>query len=498
MNQITGSLLDIALSLNLSAVAEDCYARYLALARQVTPCDVAVLLSLHDGVLQRVASTGMSFEAGGQSFVVGEHPRLAILCQSRDPVWFGRDAAVPDPFQPFLLEDGRSLGRNPRWLGCPLLVEGRVVGVFMAYDPASMDGLTWDRRVGALFGAAVHVGRTQVSSSKQRVRQQQLIRALLRAETDRAGALLGTSPPLVKLRQEIADAAGCPRPCLIQGECGVGKGLVAYAVHSQSRRADGPMIKLDCASFSAAAPDSFWVGQPSEAVVALADKVAIATGGTFFLDEVAALPLAVQPVLLRMLQEGEPQAEVRVIATSNRDLAAECRDGRFHPGLYQYLNGYPVIVPALRDRMSDLPILTRHFAREQQHVLGLSEVVVPTETLELLAGYVWPGNIRELKHLVARAVVCGRGRQAGPRLLLKPQFFEGLVRRKADRKGRGRPLQAAPAFAQGSLRERVDAFQRDCIQRAVAEHGGNWSRAAEALGLNRANLHHLAKRLGLK
>lgn len=236
-----------------------------------------------------------------------------------------------------------------------------------------------------------------------------------------------------------------------------------------------------------------------------AGKFEVAHGATLYLDEVGELPLAIQPKLLRALQQGEVQrigsdrphrVDVRVIAATNRDLAAEVERGRFRPDLYHRLAVYPVRVPPLRDRREDI-LLAAHFLATQRRRLGLGPLRFTEEAKGALERGDWPGNVRELENVVSRAVLRARGlRRDGDPVLIGIEHFE-VPRASA--------LEAAPEIelAAGiprdgrTLRERTEDFQRAEIRAALERQGGVWAAAARELGMHRSNFHHLAKRLGL-
>jgi anaerobic nitric oxide reductase transcription regulator len=239
-----------------------------------------------------------------------------------------------------------------------------------------------------------------------------------------------------------------------------------------------------------------------------AGKFELADGGTLFLDEIGELPLAVQPKLLRVLQDGEIQrvgrdrpttADVRLLAATNRDLAREVAEGRFRADLYHRLNVYPIWVPPLRERREDIPVLAGHFCERLQRRLGTGPVRLTPGALERLADYAWPGNVRELENVMARAVLkasmeAGRGEQ----ITLQAHHFslDGTAGDAASQAVGQADSQAAGSPA--TLREALETFQRRRILEAVEAAGGNWAAAARALGLHRSNLHKLASRLGIK
>jgi anaerobic nitric oxide reductase transcription regulator len=234
----------------------------------------------------------------------------------------------------------------------------------------------------------------------------------------------------------------------------------------------------------------------------------VADGGTIFLDEIGELPLTLQPKLLRALQEGEIQrvgadrphrVDVRVLAATNRNIEAEVGAGRFRADLFHRLNVYPLHVPALRERRSDISLLAGFFCDLARRRLGLGPVRLSEAALAALRDAAWPGNVRELENVISRAVLQAAGRvERGAAVVVDtPQLTKSLdaaVDAAAAPTARSHPHEVSTR----SLREATVDFQRTAIRQAVAAHDGNWAAAARSLGMGRSNLHHLAKRLGLR
>ncbi|KAF1018886.1 MAG: Nitric oxide reductase transcription regulator NorR2 [Paracidovorax wautersii] len=310
---------------------------------------------------------------------------------------------------------------------------------------------------------------------------------------------------------------------LVTGETGVGKELVAQALHAGSRRAGKALVSVNCAALPENLAESELFGHVRGAFSGAAGerrgRFEMADGGTLFLDEIGELPLALQAKLLRVLQDGQLQrvgsdrehrVDVRVVAATNRDLVQEVRAGRFRADLYHRLSVYPLHVPPLRERGRDVLLLAGTFLEENRARMGLRGLRLSAGAQAGLLGHAWPGNARELAHAISRATLkaLGRGQLVAgarrPRILtLEVQDF--------DLPPGGQP-DAAPAVATppasaalndapapgGDLRAAVDTFQRRCISQALQRHDGNTARAARELGLDRANLVRLARRLGLE
>jgi anaerobic nitric oxide reductase transcription regulator len=297
---------------------------------------------------------------------------------------------------------------------------------------------------------------------------------------------------------------------LITGETGTGKELVARAIHRASPRAERPLIYVNCAALPPTVAESELFGHVRGAFTGAeqhrAGKLELADGATLLLDEVGELPLELQPKLLRTLQEGEIQrvgsdqpfhVDVRVLAATNRDLEAEVEAGRFREDLYHRLHVYRLAVPALRERASDIPLLAGHFCDQARLQLGLGPVRLDVSARDVLHERDWPGNVRELEHCVQRAVLrASAGAARDERVIVSARHFGDDVV-PPSRRVTPVPSATQPAI-DVPLPEQVDDFRRQAIRRAVDAHDGNWSAAARALGLHRSNLHHLAKRLGLR
>ncbi|HXV68930.1 MAG TPA: sigma 54-interacting transcriptional regulator [Nitrospira sp.] len=234
--------------------------------------------------------------------------------------------------------------------------------------------------------------------------------------------IIGASPAIKKVLQAIEKVAGTDATVLVTGETGTGKELIARALHNLSQRKDGVLVKVNCAAIPAGLVESELFGHEKGAFTgALARKIGrfeLADRATIFLDEVGEIPLELQTKLLRVLQEGEFErlgstrtlkVNVRVIAATNRDLEKEVREGRFRSDLYYRLKVFPIVLPALRDRKQDLPLLVSYFVKKYSSAMGKKVESVPGATMELLKNYTWPGNIRELEHVIERAVILNQG-----------------------------------------------------------------------------------------
>jgi PAS domain S-box-containing protein len=249
----------------------------------------------------------------------------------------------------------------------------------------------------------------------------ELERDYLREEVNDAmnsGQIVGNSPALMQMLKRVAAVAETPATVLLQGESGVGKELVAHAIHAQSPRAEGPLVKVNCASIPKELFESEFFGHVKGAFTgAHRDRVGrfqLADGGTIFLDEVSEIPLELQSKLLRVLQESEFErvgddvtrtVDTRIIAATNRNLEKQIVDGGFREDLFYRLSVFPVDVPPLRDRGEDIIYLARHFLQKTCSDFGRVPMQLTQSQAALLRAYSWPGNVRELKNVIERAVI---------------------------------------------------------------------------------------------
>jgi formate hydrogenlyase transcriptional activator len=235
--------------------------------------------------------------------------------------------------------------------------------------------------------------------------------------------IIGNSAALESVLEQVEQVAITDSTVLIEGETGTGKELIAHAIHSASRRLGRPFIKLNCAAIPLDLLESELFGHEKGAFTgAIAQKIGrfeMADKGTLFLDEVGDIPPALQPKLLRVLQEQEferlgsgrtHKVDVRLVAATNRDLAKMVTRGQFRSDLYYRLNVFPILLPALRERRQDIPALVTHFVKTFSGRMGKEVASIPPETMAAFQWYSWPGNIRELQNLVERAVILSRDR----------------------------------------------------------------------------------------
>jgi len=343
-----------------------------------------------------------------------------------------------------------------------------------------------------------------VKNALRRGRLETEVRAL-RRQLDERYVMVGESPAIRRLRAEIAQAAPSSGRALVYGENGTGKELVARAIHAQSLRAAGPFVEVNCAAIPEELIESELFGHTKGAFTgALAPrkgKFELADGGTLFLDEIADMSLKTQAKVLRALQEkriepvggaGVVEVDVRVIAATNKTLEDEIRSGRFREDLYFRLNVIPFHVPPLRERRGDVPLLARHFMQTLSAEHGRRPREIATEVLDRLSQLPWPGNVRELRNTIERLVIMTPGERIELRHLPPSLLGEAGAAAPAPD-----TAEAVASTALGRLAEAREEFERLYILRRYRESGGNMSRTAEALGVERSNLYRKMKAYGL-
>jgi formate hydrogenlyase transcriptional activator len=308
--------------------------------------------------------------------------------------------------------------------------------------------------------------------------------------------VIGSSPALEAVLEQVERVAPTDSTVIIQGETGTGKELIAHAIHNLSLRCGRPFIRLNCAAIPLDLLESELFGHEKGAFTgAIAQKIGrfeLADKGTLFLDEVGDIPPALQPKLLRVLQEQEferlgstktHKVDVRLVAATNRDLIEMGNRGEFRSDLYYRLNVFPILLPPLRDRREDIPALVAHFVEVFGRRMGREIEHIPPETMSALSSYPWPGNIRELQNLIERAVILSNN---------------GVLPNSLPAMGT-QAVTVASAAATTPITTLKDS-ERRLIQRTLESVGwviGGPKGAAAKLGLKRTTLIHKMQKLGI-
>jgi two-component system nitrogen regulation response regulator NtrX len=305
--------------------------------------------------------------------------------------------------------------------------------------------------------------------------------------------IIGENHKIIELRDKISKAAASPGRVLIFGESGAGKELVARALHNGSDRKNNSFIEVNCAAIPHELIESELFGHEKGSFTGAFEskkgKFELAHEGTLFLDEIGDMSLVTQAKVLRIIETQEFQrvggskkikVDVRIIAATNKDLEEEIQKGNFREDLYFRLNVVPILVPSLRERKSDIPILVDYFLKNLAHQYGQKKKKVSKTTLRALMEYEWPGNVRELKNAIERFVIMN------PSEIIDVKEVQPVRGMKSDYAG----------FK--TLRDARENFEKDFILKKLQENNWNVSKTAEELEIERSNLHRKIKSLGIE
>jgi two-component system nitrogen regulation response regulator NtrX len=316
--------------------------------------------------------------------------------------------------------------------------------------------------------------------------------------------LSGVSPAIQKIRELILKAAPTDTTVLIQGESGVGKEIVAKLIHLYSKRAKEAFIEINCAAIPETLIESELFGYEKGAFTGAQSfkkgKLELAHKGTLFLDEIGDLSLDAQAKLLRVLQEKRferlgsnksIEIDVRIISATNKDLLKEIQKGKFREDLFFRINVFPIFIPPLRERKEDIPILVEEFLEEFSHKIGCEKKIIKSDALEALMEYDWPGNVRELKNFIERLVIISSSSEISYKDL--PSDFKNLIKKRESLQENTEPW-----FKEKNYRLAKLLFEKEFLKRKLLEYGGNISKTAREIGLERAYLQKKIKEFNLK
>ncbi len=435
-----------------------------------------------------LASLARAFRLSGYDAVVCDNAaRAETLVRSER-----FDAILSDVVMP--AKDGLSMLADLRELGV-------TTPVIMVSGQATVDMAVRATKLGA-----VDFLEKPISSDKLLLTVQNALKLSRLEEENRQlrrrvgkSDIVWRSEPMRRVMAQVDRVAPSESRVCVLGETGTGKELIARAIHERSARRERPFVTVNCAAVPAELIESELFGHEkgsfTGAATRHAGKFEQADGGTLFLDEIGDMPLAMQAKLLRVLQDGEVervggdraiQVDTRVVVATHRDLEVLVQKGGFREDLYHRVFVFPVVVPPLRERLDDIPVLVEHFASQVSELNAWKAKEFHEDALAALAAYTWPGNVRELRNVVERLLLLtDRGVCAADVQAVLPR-------------GHGLPAgNHADVHARGTLAERVVAFEREVMLVELRQHGYRIAETARALGLERSHLYKKCEQLGI-
>jgi anaerobic nitric oxide reductase transcription regulator len=500
------SLASIAIDLQSGLTRRDHFDVLVSSLRKLLKCDASALLRFEQQQFRPLAIDGLAQDVLGRRFSLDQHPRLEAIARAGHVVRFPEDSHLPDPYDGLI--PGQDELKVHACIGLPLFADQNLIGAltFDSLNPRQFDQFS-DEELQLI--SVLAAGALNNALLVETLEKHSLPEFVQQISTRREGdEMIGSSPIMQQLKKEIGIVAGSDLNVLIAGETGVGKELVARAIHLRSSRASSPLVYLNCAALPENVAESELFGHVKGAFTGAIQhrvgKFELADNGTLFLDEIGELSLSLQAKLLRIIQYGDLQrvgddsmkrVNVRILAATNRDLKQAVVSGEFRADLYHRLSVFPLLVPPLRERISDIPLLAGFFCERYRVKLGLAQLILSAGALKALEHYPWPGNIRELEHAIYRAAVLARATQNSPVTELLPLHFN--LASQAETAMQEASL-SPDIMMQNDLAAMTHQFQREVIQKVLAECNMNWALTARRLNLDSGNLHRLAKRLGMK
>ncbi len=368
-------------------------------------------------------------------------------------------------------------------IAAPLTIAGKTIGVIEVLNKKNHQPWTQEDKELLIIIAAQAAQVIQNAQLHLQAREQQ---NLLRDELDARFATISASTQFKEVLKLAEKVAASTTTVLLLGENGTGKELIARYIHRLSPRKEGPLITVNCAAIPLTLLESELFGYEKGAFTGATNlhkgKFEMANKGTIFLDEIGDLPLETQSKLLRVLQEREFErlggakvikVEVRVIAATNQDLEKKMAQKQFREDLFYRLNVFPIKIPPLRERKEDIPLLAQHFLLIYAREMNKNLKIISDEVMDKLLNYSWPGNVRELQNIIERAVVLATGETIDAKCLTLP----------------ARPTMELADY--GTLKQAVDRFRIEYIQKAIQQSGGNQRQASRVLGIQPSYLSRL-------
>ncbi|WP_019613838.1 nitric oxide reductase transcriptional regulator NorR [Psychromonas ossibalaenae] len=507
-------LTELALDLTNISSEQDRFERLLATIRKLFKCDASALLAFKGGQFSPLAINGLSQDVLGRRFALDQHPRMEAIARAGDIVRFPADSSLPDPYDGLIPNHTEEL-KVHACIGLPLLADQQLIGAVTidGFDQHQFDQFSDDllRKVAAL--AAVSLNNAMLMEQlEKRGGDISRVEPVL-SHTNSNPEIIGRSLQIKRLQSQIEAVANTELTVLVTGETGVGKELVASAVHKLSLRSQAPLIYLNCAALPESVAESELFGHVkgafTGAVSNRSGKFELADKGTLFLDEIGELSLSLQAKLLRVLQSGDLQrvgddrrlqVDVRIIAATNRDLNKEVVANNFRADLYHRLSVFPLPVPPLRERDNDILLLAGFFIERCRTKLGLMHLSLAERCQSRLLDYAWPGNVRELEHSIYRASILARAETRDIHVIIQDHHFDisGGNAGSVNQFSTGAAPDQKKTLIELTLKDATEQFQRRYIKQALQQNENNWTAAARTLCVDVGNLHRLAKRLGMK
>jgi formate hydrogenlyase transcriptional activator len=495
-------LLDVTNAVVSSLNLKELLASTAACLRLVMPHEYTTL-TLYDPEINQLRLHALDFPIGRgfireDTTVPIEDSPAGLAYSSRRPVVMNREE-----LEQLTSEIARLLLAEKIQSVCsvPMISHDRVFGTLSvaslrenAFSPENVQLLS---QVAAQVAMAVEnaLAYRQIEQFKNKLAEEKLyLEDEIRTEYN-FGEIIGQSPALKRILKQVETVAPTDSTVLLLGETGTGKELIARAIHNLSSRRERTLVRVNCAAIPTGLLESELFGHEKGAFTgAVAQRIGrfeLANHGTIFLDEVGDIPLELQPKLLRVLQEQEFErlgstrtmhVDVRLVAATNSNLAERVDEKEFRSDLYYRLNVFPIVIPPLRDRQEDIPLLVRHFVQKYERRMRKRIDKIPATAMKALSEYHWPGNVRELENFIERAVILSRGSE------LQPPLAELTQRRNP------------PSAISTNYSTTLEEAEREHIVRALKDT--NWviggpAGAAARLGMKRTTLHSLVKRLGI-